>query len=58
MKCPYLQYKDGGFLSYEHFCKLTGKKVGDQNNKEWVNNVCNSDRGAVYCDKCPAYRHR
>ncbi len=52
MECPYLKYEDGGWASYEFFCKATGQKVGDQNNKVKVEYTC---RDSHFYD-CPVYR--
>lgn len=56
-KCPKLEYKDTGWFSWQYICSVTGKIVGDENNKTKVNHLCNSDSGCEY-DNCPVYRSR
>ncbi len=53
-RCPYLEYKDTGWFSYDHFCKLTGAKVGDENNKVKVEHLCDTSD----YDTCPVYKDR
>lgn len=54
-KCPKLKYKDTGWFSWRYYCEFTGQLVGDENHKERVDNVCNSDHGCKW-DQCPIYK--
>lgn len=53
-KCSELIIKGGGAFSYDCFCNVTGAKIGDENNKTKVDNLC-------YCDchyDCPIYKSK
>ena len=52
MDCPFLKYVDGAWLSYEHFCKASGQKIGDENNKSFVDNTCKNS----HFYSCPVYK--
>ena len=51
MDCPFLKYKDGAWLGYEFICKVSGRKIGDENGKIQVESTCRKD---FY--RCPYYR--
>lgn len=51
MDCPFLKYEDTGWFSYKHTCTATGAKIGDENNKVKVENLCKKD---FY--SCPIYK--
>ena len=54
MDCPYLKYEDTGWFSWRHYCKLTGMKIGDENDKAFVEKTC---KNSHFYD-CPIYKKR
>lgn len=57
-RCPYLEYKSGGFFSSsndKYECKLCGQEMYTDDPK--VKHTCNPDSGYEY-EKCPVYKDR
>ncbi len=54
MDCPFLKYVDGGFGSWEWYCRCIDRKVGDQNDKVKVENTC---KNSHFYD-CPYYKKK
>lgn len=54
MRCPYLNYVDGGWGSGDYFCKLTGLLVGTLHDHVKVDHCC--DCNAFF--DCPIYKRR
>ena len=51
MDCPFLKYEDGAWLDYTFKCKANGQKIGDQDNRKLIENVCRKDFFS-----CPYYK--
>ena len=58
MRCPHCEYKDGGPFSWAYYCTVTGAKVGDENNRQKVEYLCNPRYGCRYVDECPIYKKK
>ena len=54
MRCPYLNYVDGGWGSGDYYCKLTGLLVGTLHDHVKVDHCC--DCNAFF--DCPIYKRR
>ena len=51
MSCPFYEYRDTGWFSYNCVCRVTGAVIGNENNHTKVDYLCNADYST-----CPLYQ--